>query len=68
MPYQAIGAQQVNVDLYTSDGKWVRNLAKEANLQDEGVLTFEVSDLASGIYYLQVRSEDGTLSKGFVVR
>lgn len=57
------GSDPVNVNIYNVAGQHVRSLG---SISGKDVNDFDVSDLESGVYMVQVSSEKGTTYKKFV--
>lgn len=60
---QLTGTGQVEVSLYSAEGKKVAELFNDKREAGELVLTFSTEPLSSGIYYVTVRVPGGMLQK-----
>jgi hypothetical protein len=59
IPFTIVSPQQVSLDIYTIDGKFVENLYNKFTSTGYYNLTWDATDLPSGIYVARLQTDKG---------
>ena len=60
-------SQQISLEMYDVQGKLVKNISKEKAITGKNQYQVSLADLAEGVYYVRLVSEEKTCSKKLVI-
>jgi hypothetical protein len=68
MPDAGYRIQIINIDLYTMDGKRIRELVRKEVNPGLFEMEFDVSDLPAGIYSVRVQAGNSSATQKLIIR